>query len=130
MNKLPPALVFLRILVALLLFIHGATRLYLGGVTPFGEYLSGRGFPAGVAIAWAITIFELTGTLVLAAGRFVIPLAAGFIWNLAWGIVLVHASAGWFVVGAGRNGMEYSILLIGCLITLILTELQRKSSKV
>ena len=32
------------------------------------------------------------------------------------GIVLVHAPAGWFVVGLGRNGMEYSVLLIACLL--------------
>ena len=31
-------------------------------------------------------------------------------------IVLVHAPAGWFVVGLGRNGAEYSVLLIACLL--------------
>ena len=31
------------------------------------------------------------------------------------GVVLIHAAEGWFVVGAGRNGMEYSLLLIGSL---------------
>jgi len=36
-----------------------------------------------------------------------------------WGIALVHAPAGWFVVGLGRNGMEYSILLIICLAAVI-----------
>ena len=30
--------------------------------------------------------------------------------------VLVHLPAGWFVVGLGRNGMEYSVLLIACLL--------------
>ncbi|NOT35288.1 MAG: hypothetical protein HOP12_14180 [Candidatus Eisenbacteria bacterium] len=28
----------------------------------------------------------------------------------------VHAKAGWFVVGAGRNGAEYSVLLIVALL--------------
>ena len=32
------------------------------------------------------------------------------------GIVLVHAPSGWFVVGGGRNGMEYSVLLIAVLL--------------
>lgn len=27
-------------------------------------------------------------------------------------LVLVHAPFGWFVVGAGRNGVEYSVLLL------------------
>ncbi|HKJ16853.1 MAG TPA: hypothetical protein VJ984_05875 [Xanthomonadales bacterium] len=35
----------------------------------------------------------------------------------AVGIVLVHAPEGWFVVGLGRNGMEYSVLLIVCLLS-------------
>jgi putative oxidoreductase len=36
----------------------------------------------------------------------------------ACGIWLVHAAAGWFVVGLGRNGMEYSVLIITCLLAL------------
>jgi hypothetical protein len=34
----------------------------------------------------------------------------------AAGIALVHAPEGWFVVGLGRNGMEYSVLLISSLL--------------
>lgn len=37
------------------------------------------------------------------------------------GILLVHAREGWFVVGGGRNGMEYSVLLISSLIALIVS---------
>ena len=35
-----------------------------------------------------------------------------FVAQLAFGIELVHAPDGWFVVGGGRNGMEFSVLLI------------------
>ena len=28
------------------------------------------------------------------------------------GIILVHLREGWFVVGGGRNGVEYSVLLV------------------
>jgi len=31
---------------------------------------------------------------------------------LTLGMILVHWPEGWFVVGGGRNGMEYSVLLI------------------
>jgi putative oxidoreductase len=41
--------------------------------------------------------------------------------QLAMGIYLVHAPAGWFVVGAGRNGMEFSVLLILCLLVIAMT---------
>ena len=43
---------------------------------------------------------------------------AVFITIYACGIWLVHSAAGWFVVGAGRNGVEYSMLLLLCLIVL------------
>lgn len=45
-------------------------------------------------------------------GRLVRPLAGYFAVQLAAGIAMVHFREGWFVVGVGRNGMEYSVLLI------------------
>ena len=39
-------------------------------------------------------------------------LCAWFAAELVAGIVMVHARAGWFVVGSGRNGVEYSVVLI------------------
>jgi putative oxidoreductase len=38
--------------------------------------------------------------------------------QLAMGILLVHRPEGWFVVGRGRNGMEYSVLLIAVFLAL------------
>jgi putative oxidoreductase len=110
------ALRVLRVVVAILLFIHGSYRLMSGGVAGFGGFLAGVGLPLGAAIAWAITIGEIVGTVALAAGVFVRPLALWFAAELTVGILLVHASDGWFVVGGGRNGMEYSVLLIAVLL--------------
>lgn len=111
---LHPAVRVLRVGVALLLFIHGVARV-INGVGPFGAWLDSLEFPLGVALAWGITLVEIFGTPWLAAGRFVLPLCGWFILQLLAGIWLVHAKAGWFVVGAGRNGVEYSVLLILCL---------------
>jgi putative oxidoreductase len=108
-------LVALRIAVAVLLGIHGYFRALTGGPVGFGEYLSGVGFPFGLALAWAITIFEMVGSLCLLTGRLVRVVCVGFAANLIAGIVLVHGREGWFVVGGGRNGVEYSVLLICCL---------------
>ena len=44
------------------------------------------------------------------------PLCVVFSLVYLTGIALVHAKAGWFVVGLGRNGAEYSVLLIVCLL--------------
>lgn len=96
------------------MIIHGTFRVFDGGVSGFGQFLDSQGLPAGVAVAWLLTIVEIAGGLLLVAGRFVRPLCAWFILELLAGIVMVHFREGWFVVGGGRNGFEYSALLIVC----------------
>ena len=108
-------LTVLRAGTAILLIIHGVARAWLGIVHDFGVVLNGWGFPAGFALAWTITVVEIAGGALLAAGFFVRPLCAWFAIQLAMGVYLIHARAGWFVVGAGRNGAEYSVLLLLCL---------------
>jgi putative oxidoreductase len=105
-------LALIRCVLAVLIFVHGAARVLADGVVPFGGFLETRGFPLGVVLAWAITPVELVAAPLLAWGRWVTPLALVFSAIYACGIWLVHASAGWFVVGLGRNGAEYSVLLI------------------
>ncbi len=102
----------LRIFVSLLLVVHGIVRVSLSIVDDFGGFLDSVGLPFGLALAWVLTVFEIVGGAALAAGRAVRLIACVFIGELMMGIFLVHAQEGWFVVGAGRNGMEYSALLI------------------
>ena len=77
----------------------------------------------------AVTLLELVGTPLLAAGKFVVPIAGYFIFQLTLGIAMVHAKEGWFVVGLGRNGVEYSVLLITCLVVLILGEREARAAR-
>ena len=85
-------------------------------MTPFGAWLDSLGFPFGLGIAWGVTLIEIVGTPLLALRRFVFPLCCVYVAIYLAGLVLVHWPAGWFVVGLGRNGMEYSVLLIVCLV--------------
>jgi putative oxidoreductase len=110
------ALAFIRMALATLLFVHGIARVLADGVAPFGGFLESRGFPFGLGIAWFVTVFELVAAPVFAAGRWITPIALVFSAIYACGIWLVHAPAGWFVVGLGRNGAEYSVLIIACLL--------------
>lgn len=116
-----------RVATAVLLGIHGVFRTFAGGVEPFGQYLQSRGIVLGSALAYAITAFEVVASPLLLAGRFVVPIALGHIAILVGGILLVHAPEGWFVVGGGRNGVEFSVLLIACLISIILADRRRPS---
>lgn len=110
------ALLVLRLLLAGLIATHGWARWIFGGVVPFGTWLDGLGFPFGLGIAIGVTAIEIVGTPLFALGRAVFPLSLLYSAIYCMGIVLVHAPAGWFVVGLGRNGMEYSVLLIACLL--------------
>lgn len=109
-------LLVLRIAVAGLIAAHGWARWIAGGVAPFGQWLDGIGFPLGMVLATAVTVVEIVGTPLYAWGRLLLPLSLLYSAIYVIGIVLVHAPAGWFVVGLGRNGMEYSVLLILCLL--------------
>ncbi len=84
------------------------------GVAPFGDWLGTQGLPFGSQIALGITVYELVAAPALALGILRPYLATGFAAIYATGMILVHLPFGWFVVGAGRNGMEYSALLIIC----------------
>jgi putative oxidoreductase len=124
MNNPLLGLAVLRAGTALLLILHGIARAWLGIVDDFGVVLNSWGFPAGLALAWTITIVEIAGGLLLAAGWFVRPLCAWFALQLVMGIYLIHGRIGWFVVGAGRNGAEYSVLLLLCLAVIAMTARQ------
>lgn len=117
-----------RLTLAVLIAAHGWARLLAGGVAPFGDWLDGLGFPFGLGVAIFITAFEIVGTVLLALGKFVFPLTLVFATIYAVGIVLVHAPAGWFVVGLGRNGSEYSVLLILCLLCVGLQHVKARTA--
>jgi putative oxidoreductase len=113
MNLNQLALTIVRVAAACTMIIHGITRLSLGTVSGFDGWLTSLGFPPYTA--WALTFFEILGGLTLIWGKKWVPaICIVFSIQLIIGIVLVHFSEGWFVVGAGRNGMEYSVLLIVC----------------
>jgi putative oxidoreductase len=106
------SLVAWRCVLAGLIAAHGWYRLTTGGIPLFGAWLDSQGWPYGTAIAAAITLIEVIGTPLLAAGRFQFALCLIFAAIYSVGLVIVHLPFGWYVVGPGRNGMEYSVFLI------------------
>jgi len=115
------ALATLRIVISVLLMIHGIARITLGIVDDFGLFFQEFGVPFGGVLAWAITVLEIVGGALLALGWRARMLALYFAAQITAGILLIHGAEGWFVVGAGRNGMEYSVLLIIVLLAIAYT---------
>lgn len=110
-----PAIGIIRTAVALLILIHSVWRATQGGAgrrRSIHEWLESQRFPQGVLLAAAVTSYELIAPVAILLRRFVTLACLGHIFILSIGLVMVHVPAGWFGVGAGRNGTEYSVLLI------------------
>ncbi|MCM0667267.1 DoxX family protein [Flavobacterium tyrosinilyticum] len=104
----------LRIAVAIILLTHSVFGMFNNGIHDFGNlFLNQIGFaPYGVFLAWSIKLSHVVAAVLLLANKYI--KLAGFItiFVLIMGIILVHFKEGWFVVGGGRNGVEYNFLLI------------------
>ena len=111
----------LRSAMALVFLSHGITRTILDRVTPFGKAFDAWGWPFGIYWAWGVTLWELIGGILLLLGIKPAVVALVFVVQMLFGIYLVHLKHGWFVVGHGFNGMEYSVTLIAALFAVALT---------
>lgn len=120
MNKIDTFL--LRLTVAIILTIHSVFGLFDGSINDFGNlYLNQIGFaPFGVFLAWTIKLSHLAAALCLLSNKYLKIASIGTIFILIMGIVLIHYKEGWFVVGGGRNGVEFNFLLIFVLLSFIL----------
>jgi len=104
----------LRATVAVILLTHCFAGTFNNGINDFGNlYLNQIGFaPFGVAIAWSIKLSLLVAAVLLLLNRYIKLALIVTIFVLIMGIILVHLKEGWFVVGGGRNGVEFNFLLI------------------
>jgi putative oxidoreductase len=121
-------LFFLRFAVAIILLMHSIPGMFDNGINNFGElYLNQIGFaPLGVPIAWAIKLSHVAAAFCLLFEKYVKWASIITIFILVMGIVMVHFKEGWYVVGGGRNGVEFNFLLIFSLLTIMLSKSGKK----
>lgn len=120
----------LRLAVAIILLMHSIPGMFNNGVNDFGElYLNKAGFaPLGVPVAWAIKLSHVVAAFCLLFQKFIKPACIVTIIILIMGIVMVHFKEGWFVVGGGRNGVEFNFLLIFVLLAIMFPGGLKKSN--
>ncbi len=120
----------IRLPLAIILLVHGMGGMFNNGVNDFGNfYLNEIGFaPMGVYLAWAIKLSHIVCAGCLIFDRYVKwpAIITIFIWIM--GIVLIHFKEGWFVVGGGRNGVEFNFLLIFVLLYIIYPSFSKKEN--
>jgi putative oxidoreductase len=118
----------LRLGVAIILLMHSIPGMFDGGINNFGKlYLDPIGFsPLGIPIAWAIKLSHVAAAICLLFEKYVKWASIITIFILVMGIIMVHFQEGWFVVGGGRNGVEFNFLLIIVLLTIMFPNGLRK----
>lgn len=121
----------LRLAVAIILLMHSIPGMFNNGINDFGRfYLNEIGLaPMGIPLAWAIKLSHVIAAICLLLNKFVKPASIITIFILITGIILVHFKEGWFVVGGGRNGVEFNFLLIFVLMTFIFPNGLKGASK-
>jgi putative oxidoreductase len=125
-------LLLLRLSVATIFLSHSLHGIFNeNDISNFGNlFLNEIGFaPFGVFIAWSVVISQIVTSIFLLLNKCVKIASIINIIILLFGIVTVHYKEGWFVVGAGRNGMEFSFLLICVLLSIIVLNLKDKNLK-
>lgn len=112
----------LQVTIAIILLTHAIPGMFDGGINAFGKYfLNEIGFaPLGIPIAWVVKLSHVVCAIALVSNKYVKLASMATIFVLLMGIILVHFKEGWFVVGGGRNGVEYNFLMIMVLIAIIL----------
>lgn len=106
----------LRLTLCVLLSVHGWYRFHEGSLPELGRILESHGFAYGYVLACLVNLAETGGTALLALRLFATPISLLLAGIYTTGIVLFHWRQGFFVVGPGDSGWEYSALLIVCLL--------------
>jgi putative oxidoreductase len=111
----------LRVSIAIILLSHSVFGMFDDGINDFGNlYLNKVGFaPFGVTIAWIIKLSHIVCAILLIMNKYIRLACFATIFVLIMGIIMVHFKEGWFVVGGGRNGVEYNFVLICALIAIM-----------
>ena len=112
---------FLRIALIVIFIVHSVLGMFNDGINNFGNlYLNQVGFaPVGLPLAWMVKLSHVALAISLFTGKYLKVTSFITIFILIVGIFMIHGKEGWFVVGGGRNGVEFNFLLIMSLLSIL-----------
>jgi putative oxidoreductase len=107
----------LRIVVGIVFILHGYQKLFVYHPSGVASSFSKMGLPAPTVSAWAASLGEFGGGLLLALGLFTRVGAILIAAVMAVAFATVHGSKGFFLPG----GYEYVLVLFAAAIALLFT---------
>ena len=110
-------LAILRIVLGVIFVAHGWPK--VGSMDSTTAMLGSVGIPLPMLAAWAVTILELGGGLLLLAGFLVTPVALLLTVHMLLGIIMVHAANGFYVIDLGTGGVEFNLILAAAAMMLV-----------
>ncbi|WP_316767705.1 hypothetical protein [Pedobacter frigiditerrae] len=124
MNIISNNTFLLRLAVSTILVFHAVGGMFNGGINGFDQALNECEWgiclaPLGIPIAWGIKLSHLACVFSLLSDKYVKITSLITIFILIMGIILIHGKKGWFVIGGTYGGMEFSVLLIVALLTIM-----------
>jgi putative oxidoreductase len=119
---------FLRIALIIIFLVHSLAGMFNDGINNFGNlYLNQVGFaPFGLPLAWIVKLSHIALVFSLITNKYLKATSFFTIFVLLMGIVMIHFKEGWFVVGGGRNGVEFNFLLIMSLLSIVYPNILKK----
>jgi len=112
----------LRFALAVVMIMHGIPSFVNMSVIDFGRDLAENFGFMGIPIAIAVKSIHVLSIPALLLNKYLKPLALLNIIIFIAGIIMIHGANGWYVVGGGRNGIEFNFLLIFCFATFLFPE--------
>lgn len=116
----------LRLCVGAVFIGHGAQKLFGmwggPGLDGTSRMLAGLGFPYAYPLAGLLATIEFGGGILLVLGWLTRSVAVALAVAMAIAIWKVHYPNGFFLSASGpRDGVEYTLVLLGALLCLMLT---------
>ncbi len=119
----------LRVTVGAVFVAHGAQKLFGvwggGGLSGTANYFTQLGLSPAFPLALIVALVECVGGLLLILGAFTLLAAAALAIDMGVAIWKVHLAHGFFLNWAGvptqGHGSEFAVLMIGALVSLMLT---------
>ena len=111
-------LAILRVPLGMIFLAHGWPKLF-GGIELTTSVVMSVEVPLPMLFAWTLALLETLGGILLVVGYLVKPAALLLIPHILTGIFLVHLPNGFYVIGPGREGIEFSLMLMAGLFALL-----------